>query len=363
MESKVKKHINIPHWAAVVARTVVGAVLVFSSIVKALDPYGTVLKLEEYLMAVGWHSMGEIATFGAVALVGVEMLVGGALLLGAMPKLTAKVALVLNGLFLALTLWVAVANPVAECGCFGDVLRLTNWQTFAKNVVLVLLTLVALWGAGECGAKWRTVGALVAMLGVVTISIYSLIRLPLVEKFPFGVGVNLVEAMSEDVSESEVFVVCREIATGRERTFSVNDQEWWNESKWEYVRTESHEEKGGVKVLARDFRLYVDDYDITSQLLVVPMCRLVCVESVERLSDGNLRKLRTIADECIARGERVVVVSASPLSRVERKFPNMEICNMDAVALRALLRARAGIVTLQRGTVVHKVSAAAVASS
>ncbi len=351
---------NIPQWAAVVARTVVGAVLVFSSVVKALDPYGTVLKLEEYLVAVGWHSMGEIATFGAVALVCVEMLIGGALLLGAMPKLTAKVALVLNGLFLALTLWVAIANPVAECGCFGDVVRLTNWQTFAKNVVLVVLTLVALWGAGERGAKWRSVGALVAMVGVLALATYSLIRLPLVEKFPFGVGVNLVEAVSEEVVEDEVFVVCREVATGNERTFSVNDEEWWDESKWEYLRTNAPEEKGGVRVSARDFKLYVDDYDITAQILMMPLCRLVCVESVERLSDDNLKKLRTIANECIDRGERVVVVSASPLSRVERKFPNMEICNMDAVALRALLRARAGIVTLQRGTVVHKVTVAAV---
>ena len=352
---------NIAQWLAVVARTMVGAVLVFSSVVKALDPYGTVLKMEEYLAAVGWHSVGEIATFGAVALVGVEMLIGGALLLGAMPKLTAKVALVLNALFLVLTLWVAVANPVAECGCFGDVVTLTNWQTFAKNVVLVLLTIVALWGAGERGAKWRTVGAVVAMVGVVALAIYSLIRLPLVEKFPFGEGVNLVEAVNEDVTDSGNFVVCRQIATGEERKFSVEDEEWWDENKWEFVRTETPE-KESVRVTARDFRLYVDDYDITAQVLMMPICRLVCVESVERLSKGNLEKLRTIAQECMIRGERVVVVSTSPLRRLERKFPNMEICNMDVVALRALLRARAGIVTLQRGTVMHKVTVAAVRS-
>lgn len=342
------------------ARTIVGAVLVFSSIVKALDPYGTVLKMEEYLAAMGWHSVGDVAMWGAVALVGVEMLVGAALVVGALPRLTAKAALVLNGAFLLVTLWAAVANPVAECGCFGDVVTLTNWQSFAKNVVLVALTLVALWGAGERGRMWREVTAATAVVGVVTLAVWSLIKLPIVEKFPFGEGVNIVEAIDNDVALSESYVVCREVATGVERTFAMDDSEWWDDGRWEFVRTETPGAKESVKVSARDFRLYVDDYDITAQVLMVPVCRLMCVENVDRLTDRELTKLQRIAESCMARDERVMVVSASPLKKLERKFRNMEFCNMDPVVLRALLRARAGIVTLQRGTVVHKVTVAAV---
>lgn len=354
---------NIAQWLAVVARTMVGAVLVFSSVVKALDPYGTVLKIEEYMAALGWHPVGEIATWGGVALVGVEMLVGCALLLGAMPKLTAKVALGLNGAFLLVTLWAAVANPVAECGCFGDVVRLTNWQSFAKNVLLVALTLVALRGAKERTGVWRAVVAAVGMAGVVTLAIYSLVMLPLVEKFPFGVGVNMVEAIGQDVAEEESYVVCREIATGEERTFAVGDSEWWDESRWEFVRTLTPTAKEEVTVSARDFRLYVDDYDLTMQALVVPVCRLICVENVDRLSRRELEKLRTIAWECVDRNERVLIVSASRFKKVERKFPNLEVCNMDPVVMRALLRARAGVVTLQRGVVAQKVTLEALAKS
>lgn len=354
---------NMSKCLAVVARTVVGAVLVFSSVVKALDPYGTVLKIEEYLAAVGWHPVGDIAMWGAVVLVGVEMLVGVALLVGALPKLTAKVALALNGAFLLVTLWVAVANPVAECGCFGDVVTLTNWQTFAKNVVLVALTLVALWGAGERGKVWREATAVVAMVGVVTLATYSLIRLPFVEKFPFGVGVNIVEAVNQEYAEEENYVVCREIATGAEQTFAVEDSEWWDESKWEFVRTVTPSAKEDVRVAAKDFRLYVDDYDLTMQVLMVPVCRLICVENVDGLSKREHEKLQNIAWECADRDERVLIVSASRYNKVERKFPNLEICNMDPVVMRALLRARAGIVTLQRGTVTHKVTVEAVKGS
>lgn len=342
------------------ARTIVGAVLLFSSVVKALDPYGTVLKMEEYLAAVGWHPVGDVAMWGAVALVGVEMLLGAALVVGALPRLTAKAALVLNGVFLLVTIWAAVANPVAECGCFGDVVVLTNWQSFAKNVVLVALTLVALWGAGTRGRMWREVVAVAAALGVVTLAVWSLIKLPVVEKFPFGVGVNIADAIDQRAAESESYVVCREVATGVERTFDVNDSEWWDESKWEFVSLQSPAKEENVKVSAKDFRLYVDDLDITSQVLLMPICRLVCVENVDRLSKRELEKLQGVALECIIRGERVVVVSASRLNKVGSKFPAMEFCNMDPVVMRTLLRARAGIVTIQRGTVTHKVTLAAV---
>ncbi len=353
---------NIAQWLAVVARTMVGAVLVFSSVVKALDPYGTVLKIEEYMATLGWHPVGEIATWGGVALVGVEMLVGCALLLGAMPKLTAKVALGLNGAFLLVTLWAAVANPVAECGCFGDVVTLTNWQSFAKNVLLVALTLVALRGAKERAGVWRAVVAAVGMAGVVTLAIYSLVMLPLVEKFPFGVGVDLAEVAHGDEEQEESFVICREIATGVERRFEVESEEWWDESRWEFVRIESPE-KESVRISPRDFRLYVGDYDITQQVLMMPVCRLICVERVENLSKKELEKLQGVSMECIMRGERVVVVSTSSLWNVQRLFPGMEFCNMDAVVMRALLRARAGVVTLQRGVVVQKVTLEALAKS
>lgn len=325
-----------------------------------MDPYGTVLKIGEYIGALQLHWAEPAATPLAVALIGLEMLVGVALVVGAAPRLTARVALVLNGFFALFTLWIAIANPVAECGCFGDLLHLTNWQTFAKNVVLVALSVVVLRGsAGRKGRVWSAVVSLLMMCGVVTLSIYSLILLPVVDRFPFGEGVNLLEAVEEDRAEmmAQTFVVCRSVTTGEERKFSVEDREWWNEQEWEFVRSESPA-RDEVKVTVRDFRLVSGHFEITDQILRMPYCRLLCVEDVESLTPEELAKLRRIGLDCVGKGDRVVVVTASPLRRTESLFPGLEFCNMDAVALRALLRAPAGVVTLKRGVVMQKVTLA-----
>lgn len=352
------KHIG---WLATVARIVLGAVFVFSAVAKSIDPYGTVLKIGEYFHAMGLQWAEWATTPLAITLIGLEMLVGAALMVGATPRLTARVAVALTSLFTLFTLWVAIYNPVAECGCFGDIVHLTNWQTFAKNVVLTALAIVALRDSKEQrGRLWSAVVALLVACGVVLFALYSLVMLPVVERFPFGEGVNIAEQMAaEREREAEqTFVVCRNISSGEEREFDVNDSEWWNEEVWEYVRTESPA-KDDISVGIGDFRLVVGNFEITNQILSMPVCRLLCVERVESLSPEELTKLRRIGLDCVRMGDRVVVVTASSLRRTESLFPGLEFCNMDAVALRALLRAPAGVVTLQGGVVAQKVSLAA----
>ena len=346
----------------VVARLLVGAVLIFSSVAKALDPYGTVLKLGEYFHAMGVEWATSVATPLAVVLIATEMLVGAMLLFGGAPKTSARLALVLNGFFMLLTLWVAIANPVAECGCFGDVVRLTNWQTFAKNVVLVALTMVVwVWAEEHKGCRCMVWVSLVATCGVVLLSIYSLLYLPVVERFPFGVGVNIAEqiAAANEHDMEQTFVVCRNRTTGEERTFGVNDSEWWNEEVWEFIRVESPA-RDGVEVGVRDFRLSIGNFDITEQVLMAPNCRLLCAENLKTLSAEEIGKMRRIAFDCMAKGDRVLVVTASSLKVADGLFFGIEYCNMDATALRALLRAPVGVVTLQRGVVKQKLNLAVV---
>lgn len=344
------------------ARLLVGAVLVFSSVAKALDPYGTVLKIGEYFHAMGAEWAVGVATPLAVMLVAVEMLVGALLLFGGAPKTSSRLALGLNGFFMLFTLWVALANPVAECGCFGDVLRLTNWQTFAKNVVLVALSaLLWVWAEQRKGCRCGLWASIVAVCGIVGLSIYSLVWLPVVDKFPFGVGVNIAEQLTEANEDymAQTFVVCRNKTTGEERKFGVNDSEWWNEELWEFVAIE-RPTKDDISVGVRDFRLVVGMYDITEQVLVAPNCRLLCAERLENLTAKEIATLRRIAFDCMANGDRVLIVTASSLQVADGLFSGIEFCNMDATALRALLRARVGVVTLRRGVVMQKLNLAVI---
>lgn len=348
------RYIQEHRWLWLTARLLLGLTYLFSSLTKAIDPYGTVLKVEEYLHAMELGQMGALATPLTVVLIGFEMLLGVALLLGAAPRVTSRVAVVVGAVFTLFTLWVAVENPVAECGCFGDVVVLTNAQTFGKNVLLLLLSIVTLCGAGGNRSRGRVIGAVGAMLLVVLFCLYGLVMLPVVDRFPFGEGVDIAAAIERELAESEgeTFVVCRSVATGEQVRFSPDDSEWWDEEKWEFVRIESPEES--IKVRARDFRITIDDYDFTDQVLAAPICRLICVESVEDLTESEKEKIRGIAGHCMRLGNKVVVVSASPLMNVSKEFLGLEIGNMDAVTLRALVRAPEGVVTLQRGRVVHK---------
>lgn len=355
--SKITKYILAHGWTGWMARFLVGVVFVFSSAVKALDPYGTVLKMDEYFVAMGMEWLSGARIVLAVAMIAFEMLLGVALLVKAWPRVTAWVALIFNGFYLLLTLWVAVANPVAECGCFGDVIVLSNWQTFGKNVVLTLLALVVFAARGR-GKSCRLgcVASVVAFALVVAFEIYSLICLPVVERFPFGEGVNLSEAIEEDLvsTASESRVVCRNLMTGQLESFAAEDQRWWDESLWEFVELDVP--KSEVKVRASEFVIYSGIYNITPQLLSVGMCRLLCVERLDRLSLEEIVKLQAIADDCLSRGDRVIVVTASPLIEAQTLFPSVEFGNMDPVVLRALVRAPAGMVSISRGTILHKAS-------
>ncbi|MBO5805872.1 MAG: DoxX family protein [Tidjanibacter sp.] len=347
MNSKLK-------YIADVARWVVGIVFVFSAAVKMIDPYGMVLKMDEYYAAMGIDWMAALGSVPAVVLIGAEMFMGCALLLGALPRLTAVVVLLFNIFYLLLTLWSAIANPVAECGCFGDVLPMSNWASFGKNVVLTLLSVALYCSPKGRRGVWREVVCALVGVAAIGFTIYSLVALPVVEKFPFGVGVNMVDAIEKEMlaAKEESTVVCRNVATGEEHRFGVEDPTWWDESQWEFVKLESPEEK--VRVKATDFALYVGPHDLTLQVLSAPRCRLVCVERLDRLSLRQLTRLRGLIQEFIDHEERVWLVTSSPLREADKLFPAMEFCNMDAVALRALLRAPVGVVTLRGGVIVHK---------
>ena len=133
-------------WLPEVCRIVVGAVFVFSGVAKGIDPWGTALKVQEYLTAFGLEALAGWSTALAVAQCVAETALGGMLLCRVRMKLTALLMLVLMGFFTLLTLVIAIWNPLDDCGCFGSALKIDNWTTFAKNVVLLAATIVV----------WRT---------------------------------------------------------------------------------------------------------------------------------------------------------------------------------------------------------------
>jgi triosephosphate isomerase len=125
-------------------------VFILSGFVKAIDPLGTQYKIEDYLEA--FHMSGMLPDWVllvlSVAQSAVEFILGVFLLFAIRRKMTSRVVLFIMAVMTPLTLWLALADPISDCGCFGDAVKLTNWQTFGKNVVLLAAAIVV--------ARWRT---------------------------------------------------------------------------------------------------------------------------------------------------------------------------------------------------------------
>ena len=227
-----------------VCRLILACTFILSGFSKVIDPWGTALKVNEYLSIYGMEYLQPASMTFSIWLCGAELMMGCMLLLKVRIRLISIFALVSMIFFTLLTLLSATLIPVEDCGCFGEALKLTPWETFAKNVALLPMAFVVWW-------RYRPdkIFAFKPLEIVLTctffflsmyLGYYCYIHLPLIDFLPYKVGVNIHEAMQEpavESGESETVLVYRDRETGREREFSLDDTEWQDAEKWEWVDT------------------------------------------------------------------------------------------------------------------------------
>ena len=198
------KHSGMPLKVLVnFCRILLGLTFLFSGIVKAIDPVGTQIKLADYLFAFGMGLSVLESTLLIVAciLAGFEILIGSYLTVGAFSRGTSFVALLMMCFFTPLTLYLAIKNPVQDCGCFGDAVVLTNWQTFYKNVFLLALAILVFACRRHIVpfvAERRQWIVTVVMVAVsVRFMVINIIGLPVLDFRPYKVGTDLRAAYME----------------------------------------------------------------------------------------------------------------------------------------------------------------------
>ena len=197
---------------AAICRTLLGVVYIFSGVVKAIDPLGTVYKIEDYLKAFGgfFSDLLPLAEVAAWALIITELLLGVCMVMNVRTKWTSWIALAFYCVMTPLTLYIALTNPVSDCGCFGDAVVLTNWQTFWKNAVLIVLALALvalrkhvrqLWGG------WmELVIVATSLAAVLSFKTWTIQHLPVIDFRPYKIGNHLPTLMEypED-AEADVY--------------------------------------------------------------------------------------------------------------------------------------------------------------
>ena len=184
--SKVKRIV------VVICQIILGCVFIFSGYAKAVDPYGSYYKIQDYLTAFGWDALLPLAFVAGVLLCAAEFLLGICLLLGANLKTTSILTLIFMAFMTPLTLYIALTDPVSDCGCFGDALVISNWATFWKNIVFSILAIIVYYlrkySPNLFSQRTDWIIAIYAGCFSICVSLYCLVNLPIIDFRPYKNG-------------------------------------------------------------------------------------------------------------------------------------------------------------------------------
>ncbi len=348
-----------------VCRLVLACTFVFSGFTKAVDPWGTALKVNEYLSIYGLEALLPASMLFSIWLCGAELMMGCMLLFKVRIRLISIFALCSMIFFTLLTLLSATVIPVEDCGCFGEAFKLTPWQTFAKNALLLPMAFVVWWRyRPDKIFSFNPREVFLTCLffaGSMYLGYHCYRHLPLLDFLPYKVGVNIRAAMEEPAvspDEVETVLVYRNRKTGRLREFALEDAEWQDTLRWEWVDTRTTAETPAIRPLVSEFSLRDAEGEATEEVLSIPgRLYMLCVTSIERLPKGCARRMEALVARAAAEGAQVVCLTPWPLDgETWYEFGTEEVrCyNIDAATMKTMLRAENGVVVLEDGTIVDK---------
>lgn len=346
-------------------RYLVALVFLFSGFVKLVDPYGTAYKISDYLEVL--HIMLPFGLYltASTLLSVVEFTLGINLLFKAHYQSTLKLLLGLVGVFTLLTLYIAIVNPVQDCGCFGDALVISNWQTFIKNLVLLVFAL-EMWRnrnylRTRVVEQSQIIMLVVAIIFSLSLALSSIRHLPFIDFRPYQVGSSIIEGMQvppgepQDVYETTYYYE----NDGNTETFT-EDNYPWQDTTWHYVDSESVLVKEGAEPAIHDFVLNHTEFgDITDDVLNDPNYSFFLVAPhLDQISLKHLDEIRHIAAFCHANACRFLVLTASIGAETEefRAYFDapIELCNVDEIQLKTMVRSKPGLMLIKEGVILEK---------
>ena len=346
------------------SRTLIALVFLFSGFVKAVDPLGTVYKIEDYLKAFGgWFTdLLPLAGVAAVLLICVEFLLGVCMLFNVRTQWTSWLSLVFYLVMTPLTLWIALTNPVSDCGCFGDALVLTNWQTFWKNIILLSLVIILLFcrkAIPQTFTLWPEV--FIAGLGLVcagSIIEYALTHLPPLDFRPYKVGNHIPTLMEiPDDAEPDIYETTLIYEKdGVQQEFTLENYPK-GDPEWTFVDQKSVLVKKGYEAPIHDFEILTMDFeDITYDILEseepVTLITMYDLKKSDRRQIDKVKALLEERDLCyILTGSGEMDIADFCL---EYGIDMNRFCSIDPVTLKTIVRANPGMFVVQNGTIIEK---------
>lgn len=356
-----------------VCQCLLGGVFIFSGIVKCIDPAGTAIKLTDYFQVFGWTWIQSWAMPLAVCLCLTEFLIGIHVFFGRNRKVFLPACALFVFVFTCLTLYIAIENPISDCGCFGDAVVLDNWTTFYKNLVLCLLTGILLYNMRRAEPLWSksiSASAFNWYAGYVLLfgsflCWQGLYHLPLLDFRPFKSGVNIPEAMgmagSDNMTE-EYYVIYEKDGIRQEFSLEALPDE---DSGWEFVEQKIRPVSGaGERILPENsihdfFITDEDNGDITYSLLEESSYLFLLISpSLNKFGEEDLNRVRSLSDYTAEYGYPFYLLTVNePGQRWRwREEMAMEVPMVysDATILKTIVRADPALLLLKDGTIYWK---------
>ncbi len=351
-----------------ISRIITGIVFVFSGFVKAVDPLGSTYKFTDYFNAFHLGFLEPLALPVAVFLSSTELVLGITLLLGYRMRFASWILLIFMSFFTILTLIVALTNPVTDCGCFGDALILTNWETFFKNIVLMFFTLVIFTGRYRFPVprgrmiEWPVIALFYT--GAILFSLYNYTHLPLVDFRPYHVGTNIGQSMTlpegAPKDEFSTELIYRNRETGKEKTFTMQNFPR-DTAQWEFVDARSKLLKKGYEPPIHNFNITAPDgNDITSHILDEPGYTFLLISyDAARAETGAMRKaddLFHISQTLTGLDFYAVTASNEDVLNSVRAETGItyDFCLADEITLKTIVRSNPGLLLIHDGTILAK---------
>lgn len=353
----------------VIARWFVGLVFLFSAFVKGVDPMGTTFKIQEYMTA--W-SIGSLTFEWALPLAGVlsvalicaEFLVGVMLVTNSYRQLSAWLLALMMLFFTVTTLIDAITNKVTDCGCFGDAVKLTNWQTFWKNVVLDVPTVwIVLTRNLHYRRRFERDGIifLIGLSAMLIFSIYNITHEPVIDFRAWKIGNKMMDLEADQSPKS--YLTYRNTATGETIEFEsaklmeyMQDPAWVEQWEWEASRVESP-----YDIKAPGFSMMdMEGEDRAADLLPAEDGMLiVTVHHLDKVKEKGVREIRFALRQAEDSGTRIVMLTSALPEEVQAWMADNEISGLDylfadATAIETMMRGNPGFMYVKDATVIDK---------
>ena len=357
-----------------IARVLLGITFMFSGFVKSVDPLGTAYKIQDYMTNFNLPEFHSFTPVISIILCAAEFCLGAFMLFGLYRKWTSYLLFLVMLFMTPLTLYIAIANPVKDCGCFGDALIISNWDTFYKNIVLLLCSVCTIiWNQrikNLFTGKFYWLVALYIVGCSIVFCVYNYMTEPIIDFRPYKIGANIPKLMTVEEENQPVFenVLVYE-KEGVKKEFT-EDNYPWDDSTWTYVDMTTKLVKEGKDAAINDFtinRLYlnkdrsevISKEDITNEVLSDTSYTFLMISySLENANEEYLSRFEDVNNYARDYKYKFYCLTASPedsiLKLEKENITNFTFCQTDERTLKTIIRTNPGLLLIKDGIIINK---------